>query len=78
MKTKGYAVLEAKADLVPFEFERRALGVNDVGFEIQYSGICHSDIHQAREEWGTALFPMVPGHEIVGVVTAIGAKVFNF
>jgi uncharacterized zinc-type alcohol dehydrogenase-like protein len=78
MKAKGYAVLEARADLVPFEFERRALGVNDVGFEIQYSGICHSDIHQAREEWGAALFPMVPGHEIVGVVTAIGAKVSKF
>ena len=78
MKTKGYAVLEAKADLVPFEFERRELGSNDVGFEIHYSGICHSDIHQAREEWGAALFPMVPGHEIVGVVTAIGAKVSKF
>jgi uncharacterized zinc-type alcohol dehydrogenase-like protein len=78
MKTKGYAVLEAKADLVPFEFERRALAPNDVGFEIHYSGICHSDIHQAREEWGAALFPMVPGHEIVGIVTAIGAKVSKF
>ncbi|MGA0113623.1 MAG: NAD(P)-dependent alcohol dehydrogenase [Candidatus Nanopelagicaceae bacterium] len=78
MKTKGYAVLQAKADLVPFEFERRKLGGYDIGFEIQYSGICHSDIHQAREEWGAALFPMVPGHEIVGVVTAIGAKVSKF
>ncbi|MFM1938091.1 MAG: hypothetical protein RLZZ320_949 [Actinomycetota bacterium] len=78
MKTKGYAVLEAKADLVPFEFERRALAPNDVGFEIHYSGICHSDIHQAREEWGAAIFPMVPGHEIVGVVTDIGAKVTRF
>ncbi|MGA0851048.1 MAG: NAD(P)-dependent alcohol dehydrogenase [Candidatus Nanopelagicaceae bacterium] len=78
MKTKGYAVLQAKADLVPFEFERRKLGGYDIGFEIQYSGICHSDIHQAREEWGAALFPMVPGHEIVGVVTAIGAKVSRF
>ncbi|MBU3691935.1 MAG: NAD(P)-dependent alcohol dehydrogenase [Candidatus Nanopelagicaceae bacterium] len=78
MKTKGYAALAAGADLVPFEFERRNLGANDVGFEIQFSGICHSDIHQAREEWGTALFPMVPGHEIVGVVTAIGDKVSKF
>ncbi len=78
MKSKGYAVLEAKADLVPFEFERRNLGPNDVGFEIQFSGICHSDIHQAREEWGAALFPMVPGHEIVGVVNAIGEKVSKF
>ncbi len=78
MRSKGYAVLEAKADLVPFEFERRALGRNDVGFEILYAGICHSDIHQAREEWGAALFPMVPGHEIVGVVTRIGEDVSKF
>lgn len=78
MKTKGYAALEANADLVPFEFERRDLRPNDVGFEIRYSGICHSDIHQAREEWGSALFPMVPGHEMVGVVTAIGEKVSKF
>ena len=78
MKSKGYAVLEAKADLVPFEFERKALGRNDVGFEILYAGICHSDIHQAREEWGAALFPMVPGHEIVGVVTSIGENVSKF
>ena len=78
MKSKGYAVLEAKADLVPFEFERRAVGRNDVGFEILYAGICHSDIHQAREEWGAALFPMVPGHEIVGVVTRIGEDVSKF
>lgn len=78
MKSKGYAVLEAKADLVPFEFERRAVGRNDVGFEILYAGICHSDIHQAREEWGAALFPMVPGHEIVGVVTSTGEDVSKF
>jgi len=78
MKSKGYAVLEAKADLVPFEFERRAVGRNDVGFEILYAGICHSDIHQAREEWGEALFPMVPGHEIVGVVTSTGEDVSKF
>lgn len=78
MKTKGYAALAAKENLVPFEFERRALGANDVGFEILYAGICHSDIHQAREEWGAALFPMVPGHEIVGVVSAIGDQVKTF
>lgn len=78
MKSRGYAVLEAKADLVPFKFERREIGNTDVGFEILYAGICHSDIHQAREEWGPALFPMVPGHEIVGVVTAIGQQVSKF
>ena len=78
MKTRGYAVLEAKQPLVPFEFERRELGANDVGFEINYAGICHSDIHQAREDWGPALFPMVPGHEIVGTVTAVGSAVRKF
>lgn len=77
-KTRGYAALQAKAPLVPFEFERRRLGPLDIGFTIEYSGICHSDIHQAREEWGTALFPMVPGHEIAGRVTSIGDKVTKF
>ena len=57
--TRGYAALEAKADLVPYEFQRRDLGPHDVGFTIEYSGICHSDIHQAREEWGAALFPKI-------------------
>ena len=77
-QTRGYAVLEAKAPLVPFEFNRRELDPHDVGFDIDYSGICHSDIHQAREEWGSALFPMVPGHEIVGTVTKVGAAVTKF
>ena len=76
--TRGYAALEAKSDLVPYEFQRRDLGPHDVGFTIEYSGICHSDIHQAREEWGAALFPMVPGHEIAGRVTHIGSKVSKF
>ena len=76
--TRGYAALEAKAALVPYEFQRRDPGPHDVGFTIEYSGICHSDIHQAREEWGAALFPMVPGHEIAGRVTHIGSKVSKF
>jgi len=78
MKVRGYAALGAKEDLVPFEFERRYLGPTDVGFTISYAGICHSDIHQVREEWGPALFPMVPGHEIVGEVTEIGTSVTKF
>lgn len=78
MKTRGYAVLQAKEPLVPFEFKRRELSAKDVSFDIEFAGICHSDIHQAREEWGPALFPMVPGHEIVGTVTEIGAAVKNF
>ena len=77
-KTRGYAALAARAELAPFEFERRALRDTDIGFRIDFAGICHSDIHQVREEWGSALFPMVPGHEIVGTVTSIGSKVTSF
>jgi len=75
METRGYAVLEANGPLVPFTFARRNLRPTDIAFDIKYAGICHSDIHQAREEWGSAIFPMVPGHEIVGVVTAVGSEV---
>jgi len=78
MQSKGYAVLEASKPLVPFTFTRRELRPADVAIAIEYSGICHSDIHQAREEWGPAIFPMVPGHEIAGVVTAIGSAVTKF
>ena len=78
MISKGYAVKSAKAPLERFTFERRELREKDVQLEILYAGICHSDIHQAREEWGPAIFPMVPGHEIVGKVTAIAAGVSKF
>ena len=78
METKGYAVLKASEDLVPFDFQRRDLRPNDVALDIHYAGICHSDIHQAREEWGPALFPMVPGHEIAGIVTQVGPGVTKF
>ena len=78
MQSKGYAVLEASKPLVPFSFSRRELRPGDVALSVSYDGICHSDIHQAREEWGPALFPMVPGHEIAGVVTAIGSAVTKF
>lgn len=78
MKVRGYAAMQAKAALTPWEFERRDLGVNDVALDIKYSGICHSDIHQAREEWGPAIFPMVPGHEIAGIVTQVGTSVSKF
>jgi len=78
METRGYAVLEANAPLQPFTFARRDLRDGDIAFDITYAGICHSDIHQAREEWGAAIFPMVPGHEIVGIVTAVGPGVTKF
>ena len=78
MKVRGYAAMQAKAELTPWEFERRELGGHDVLLDIKYSGICHSDIHQAREEWGPAIFPMVPGHEIAGVVRQVGPSVTKF
>jgi uncharacterized zinc-type alcohol dehydrogenase-like protein len=78
MISKGYAVKSAKAPLESFSFERRELLEKDVQLEIYYAGICHSDIHQAREEWGPAIFPMVPGHEIVGRVTKVASGVTKF
>ena len=78
MKTKGYAAKSAGALLESFEFERRELKPRDVALDIYYAGICHSDIHQAREEWGPSIFPMVPGHEIVGKVIEIGSQVSKF
>ncbi len=78
MQVKGYAALAPKKDLVPYEFARRELRPNDVQIEILYSGVCHSDIHQVREEWGDSLYPMVPGHEIAGKVTGVGSEVKKF
>lgn len=78
MECKGYAAKSANDPLSPFSFDRRELRDNDVLIDIQYCGICHSDIHQARNEWGTSIFPMVPGHEIMGVVKEVGSKVTKF
>ncbi|HTS37094.1 MAG TPA: NAD(P)-dependent alcohol dehydrogenase [Candidatus Solibacter sp.] len=78
-KTNGYAAPSPKSPLVPYSFERREPRDHDVVIEIIYCGICHSDIHQARNEWSDyldeAIFPMVPGHEIAGIVNAVGSKV---
>jgi uncharacterized zinc-type alcohol dehydrogenase-like protein len=78
IKSWGYAAPQAKASLAPFSFERRDPGPDDIMIEIQYCGVCHSDIHQARDEWGGSVFPMVPGHEIVGTVVKAGNKVTKF
>jgi uncharacterized zinc-type alcohol dehydrogenase-like protein len=78
LATKGYAVHSKTDALAPWNFERRELGSKDVLIEILYSGICHSDIHQARSEWGPAIYPMVPGHEIVGRITRVGNEVTRF
>ncbi len=75
MQTRVYATPAAGAPLAPSTIERRAVGPDDVQIDILFAGICHSDIHQARAEWGPAKFPMVPGHEIVGRVSKIGANV---
>ncbi len=75
MKTFGYAAHSSKAPLAPFAFERRELRPNDVAIEILFAGVCHTDLHMARNDWGIARYPMVPGHEIVGRVTAVGGSV---
>ena len=78
LKTTGYAAPSATAPLAPFAFARREPGPRDVLIEILYCGICHSDIHQARNEWENSIYPMVPGHEIVGRVAHVGAEVTRF
>ena len=76
--TKAYAAQTARSPLTPFEIERRAPGVEDVQIEILFCGVCHSDLHTARNEWKNTLYPSVPGHEIVGRVVAVGNKVTGF
>jgi uncharacterized zinc-type alcohol dehydrogenase-like protein len=78
IKVKGYAAPAAKAPLAPFSFERRDPKPHDVAIDIKFCGICHSDIHQAKDEWGGSTFPMVPGHEIAGVVSQVGSAVKKF
>lgn len=75
---KGIAALKAKAPLVAYSFERRVPREHDILIDIKFCGICHSDIHQARDEWGGSAFPMVPGHEIAGVVAEVGSKVTKY
>ena len=75
LQSKGYAAQSPTSGLAPFSFERRDPGPTDIVVEIAYCGICHSDIHQVRDEWHNAIYPMVPGHEIVGRVTAVGNQV---
>lgn len=78
IQAKGYAAQTAVSELAPWAFERREVGNHDVQFDILYCGICHSDIHQVRDEWGGSIFPMVPGHELVGKVVKVGAHVTKF
>lgn len=78
MQTIGYAAHTQGAALEPFDFERRELRDNDVAIEILYSGICHSDIHQVKNDWGIGQYPMVPGHEIIGKVIDVGSAVKKY
>lgn len=75
---KGIAVKSAKANFVNFNFERRNPKEHDVVIDIKFCGICHSDIHQARSEWFPGIYPMVPGHEIAGIVREVGSKVSKY
>ncbi|WP_429349197.1 NAD(P)-dependent alcohol dehydrogenase [Paraburkholderia sp. Clong3] len=76
--TYAYAATDATAPLAPFEIQRRAPRAHDVQMEVLYCGVCHSDLHQARNEWKNTIYPVVPGHEIVGRVTAVGPKVTKY
>jgi alcohol dehydrogenase (NADP+) len=78
LKTLAYAASAAKSPLAPYSFDRREPKEHDVVIDIKYCGICHTDVHLARDEWGGGIFPMVPGHEIVGVVTRVGSHVAKF
>ena len=78
LKTPAYAANTAKAALTPWSIERRAPGPHDVLIDILYCGVCHSDVHQVRNEWHSSMYPIVPGHEIVGRVAATGKDVTRF
>ncbi len=78
LPTKGYAAKSATQALEPFQFQRRDVGPNDILIHIDFCGVCHSDIHTVRNEWGGANYPLVPGHEIVGHITQVGKSVTKF
>ena len=75
---KAYAAYDAATPLKPFDFERKEVGPKQVQIEILFSGVCHSDIHTAKGDWGPAIYPLVPGHEIVGRIVAVGSEVSKF
>jgi uncharacterized zinc-type alcohol dehydrogenase-like protein len=77
-QSHGWAAQSATTPLAPFKFSRRDLKEHDVHVDIQFCGVCHSDIHSVRNEWQNAVYPMVPGHEIIGRVTAVGSAVSRF
>jgi uncharacterized zinc-type alcohol dehydrogenase-like protein len=78
IETKGWAAFDARSPMKPFQFQRRDPGARDVLIDILFCGICHSDLHQVRNEWAGTRYPIVPGHEIVGRVAQAGASVTGF
>ncbi|KZV55618.1 8-hydroxygeraniol dehydrogenase-like [Dorcoceras hygrometricum] len=78
VKAAGWASKDTSGVLAPFKFSRRATGECDVQFKVLYCGVCHSDLHMVKNEWGFTQYPIVPGHEIVGIVTEVGEKVEKF
>jgi uncharacterized zinc-type alcohol dehydrogenase-like protein len=78
IQAKGYAAQTAETDLAPWDFERREVGPHDVQIEILFCGVCHSDLHQIKNDWFPGIFPMIPGHEIVGKVVKVGDHVKKF
>lgn len=78
MKTVGYAAFSSNAKLAPYQFSRRDIRENDIAIEILFCGVCHSDLHTVNGDWGPQPYPLVPGHEIVGVVTSTGHAVKKY
>ncbi len=78
MRTLGYAAHSPDSPLVPYSFERRDLRENDVAMEVLYCGVCHSDLHMIQNDWNWIIYPIVPGHEIIGHVIATGSKVTRY
>lgn len=78
IKTRGYAAFDDSGELKPWEFDRRPVGDDDILIDVKFASICHSDIHQMKGHWGPQQYPQVPGHEIVGVVAAVGKNVTKF
>ncbi len=74
MTTKAFGILNEKASLKPLDIQRRDVRANDVKIDITHCGVCHSDIHTARNEWGGSQYPVVPGHEIIGRVATVGKR----
>ncbi|OSQ38850.1 NAD(P)-dependent alcohol dehydrogenase [Thalassospira mesophila] len=78
MQVAAYGAKSATSDIEPLTIERRQTGAHDIAIDIDFCGVCHSDLHMARNDWGVAMYPVVPGHEIVGRVTDVGAHVKGF